>query len=352
MTDAEIDTIMEKACSTPQGELKASFILNDLAKIAPVYSDPATRPQAEAVLAAWHESPDPLRKGMSLAWVARAKNALAGAGQAVARASGAQAVAGAARRGYAQAEGKAGDLGAAAGAKLARSRLGAKGMAASAEKGGLKAQNRVAAAGAASGSNVHADALASAFRSGAEHASQLHASAAARHGRVAARHAFKAGLALAGAGAATAAAGTASRAMNGNGGAAAQKPPKSGSSGSYDNSYMRPGYNNPEAAARTNARLAATTPTDQSKAPGSDWDKRLKGTVAKAAETDELEKGFGSTVGAGARAAVGFVRRNAREAALTIGVGAAASALSPDDTPKPPPHVAKLKALNTKPPQV
>lgn len=280
MTDAEADAFIETACSTPHGRLKASYVLDDLNKIAPVYANPETRPTAEVVLAGWEASVDPLRKGLAMAWLSRARaslvpavrSAIDGAGKASGLAGAGNAI----KRGYAKASGKAGDLGAAAGEKLARSPLGAKSMAAAKQAGGEEARARMAqrlqpapvkgaapqmaheqhpsarmgaaAPGPARGpqlgpaiqqrnfgaeqrarqggtssglSNpadrtaaVHADALSAAFRSGAEHAANAHAGAAARMGRVAARHSFKAGMALAGAGAAVAGAGAAGGALS------------------------------------------------------------------------------------------------------------------------------------------
>lgn len=340
MTDEPIDAIMQKACSTPQGQLKASFLLSDLEKLAPVYADPATRSHAEAALDAWQASADPLRKGMALAWLARAKAALAGAGRgaaaAVAEKTGASAAAGAVKTGYARAAGKAGDLGAAAGEKLAQSPLNRKAMEASRQKGGLKAQARLGdrlnqnapahaapaprqqmqaapsprltapAVTAAPAASSHADALAAAFRSGAEHAASTHASAAARHGRVAAKYAFKAGVQMTAVGAGVAAAGTAARVGN--------------------------SLSEAQHEERVNAGKASHHGAGQ------------------------LGKSVGSALTGAAQAVTGAVRAHGYEAALGLGVTAAVAAtpsLLGDTSPHKAagsglaPHVEKLKAMNT-----
>lgn len=148
MTDAEIDAQLTKACSTDRGSLKAGFVLADLQKLAPMYADPATRPAAEQHLEAMQASPDPLRKSMAMAWLARARSAIAGgvgaAASGVAAKTGATAATQAVGRGYDRLAGKAGDLGAAAGEKLARSPLNAKRMAAAKQAGGEAARDRMA----------------------------------------------------------------------------------------------------------------------------------------------------------------------------------------------------------------
>lgn len=254
----EIETILEQACSTPQGELRASFVLGDLEKLASGMAFPETRPHAEAVLEEWAKGSDPLRKGISLAFLSRARQALApavrGAVSAVGNATGAtaagKAIGGAAER----VAGKVGDLGAAAGEKLAASPLGAKSMAAARAKGGAEAQARMAerlkpntqfdasrarpgaGGGSAPGGHmaleaapsprlapsaanpVHEEALAAAYRSGADFAARAHAGNAARVGRMAARHSLKVGMQAAGLVGGIAAAGTAARALNNSGG--------------------------------------------------------------------------------------------------------------------------------------
>ncbi len=269
MNDAEVDALLEKACSTPNGKIRASFLLADLEKMAPAFANPATRPAVEAAVARWQDGPDQLRKGISMAWLSRARSMIQPAARsavaAVGRATGATAAGKAIGAAVERGAGKAGDIGAAAGEKLARSPLNAKRMAAARQKGGEEAQARMAERlkpgsgqaaprgrmemegqaaprmeapstqpfmpetregpqrwrprqnGTSSGftnaadrtAAVHADALSSAFRAGAEHAGNAHAGAAARHGRVAARHAFKMGVKVGGGAAAVAGAGVA-----------------------------------------------------------------------------------------------------------------------------------------------
>ncbi len=414
MTDAATDALMEKACSTPEGQLKASFVLSDLAKVASVYAEPATREQAEALLTSWGESADPLRKGMALAWLARARGALAAAGKGAAQvAEQAGHAKQAASQVYARAEGKAGNLGAAAGEKLARSKFNAKRMGAAREAGGVEAQGRMAQrlqpntpapaggqrfqggrflnegtpapggrmqveagphqrlgagkpfepgfldegkprnfgseqAGRAGNSSgianpadrtaaVHADALSAAFRSGAEHAANAHAGAAARHGRVAARHAFKAGMQLSAVAAGSAAAGLAARGA----GQLSQKQHEE----------------------RVNAAKAPRH--RQAAAPRS---------VQPQPQQQTLGKGFGATVGAFARKTVDsaaafiahpdahkiagtFAAKKIGGAAVGLGATAALSRaaqgagvkITPDApaAPAPPTHVQRLKAMLT-----
>ena len=233
--DAEIEAVLAKACSTRDGNLKAAFALGELRKVAPAYADEATRPAAEAFLQGWIDNGIPLKKGLATAWLAQARSKLAG---------GIVHAAHAAAAGYKKAEGRAGDLGAAAGEKLARSPLNAGRMAAARHAGGEAARGRLAerfqprgakpqafgadgspvppkpymqhvnapaprdmpqgvATGSAQGPStgaaaVQADALASAYKAGAAHAGEAHAGAVARMGRVAAKHAFRAGAVAAG----------------------------------------------------------------------------------------------------------------------------------------------------------
>lgn len=274
MVDATLDALLEKACATPLDCIRATHLLDQLEKMAAAYTDPNQRPAVEATVAAWQSGEDELRKGISMAFLARARSMLGRAGGHAATTAGKMSGAHAAGRAFNRAAGRAGDIGAMAGEKIARSPLGARSMANAKAVGGAAAQERMAqrlqpnpsqnlrsprfledahpsarlepqapamgtarpmpgrnfgaeqaanAGGTTSGladpaartAAAHANALNGAFRAGASFAADAHAGKVAAHGRVAARYAFKTGMKFAGVAGAVAAAGTAERLSSG-----------------------------------------------------------------------------------------------------------------------------------------
>ena len=75
--DADLDAIIQRFSGTPAGQVRLGYVWDDMNKLAPLYEDEATRPQAEAMLKSWSESNDPLRKAIASAWMQRARAVIA-----------------------------------------------------------------------------------------------------------------------------------------------------------------------------------------------------------------------------------------------------------------------------------
>ncbi len=342
--EQEIDLLLEKACVTPEGRFKATFIMAELQKLAPAFQDETTREAAEEALTKWSDlGGDPLRKGMAMAWLARARSALmpqvadalkgaTNGVNAVRRAAGAvragaQAAVGNVKATAERVQGAVGDVGAAAGEKLANSKLNAGRMAQIRQMGGDQARAAMAERLAPQGHaapffehesapadrldtmnmqpNAHSEQLASAFRQGADSAAQAHAAAAAKVGRVAARHAFKAGAMLGATGVGVAAAGTIA------------------------------------------GRLSQKEHDERVAAGHHSHDHKIG--VAKAAEADELEKGIVGKVLRGAALEAGHQLDGAirKTSFKTLGaIGGAAAAGVAVNRAVVAPHVQRMAELN------
>jgi hypothetical protein len=234
MTDAEIDALLEPLVKSSADDVLVSWILSDLAKIAPLYAVEATRPQAVATLERWERVGGPLRKGIASAWLARARGALE-AGASKAGELGAKAGAAiephlpAGRDMRATAAGEKVQPTTSAGKKMeadaadkgARTEAAAHALEAAVNPKAAAARQAAlhpAVPGRGTAEQEHAAdrarALGDAARDmGAKHSRQRsienHNAAYARMGRAAAKFGFKAGVAVAGGGAAAAAAGAA-----------------------------------------------------------------------------------------------------------------------------------------------
>jgi hypothetical protein len=74
--DQELHSIMddlEKSALTPEGGMRASFLIRDVGTLAKLWDSTETRPQADAMLNAWSQM-DGLRKRIASHWIERAKS--------------------------------------------------------------------------------------------------------------------------------------------------------------------------------------------------------------------------------------------------------------------------------------
>lgn len=64
---------LEKSAQTPEGGMRASFLIRDVDRLAKLWDSPDTRPQAEAALDAWSQM-DGLKKRIADHWIERSKS--------------------------------------------------------------------------------------------------------------------------------------------------------------------------------------------------------------------------------------------------------------------------------------
>lgn len=234
MDDGILEAMVADAEKTVAGRVKVAVILGDLQKLAPMLSDPQTRPAAEAALAKWdRDGVDPLRKALAAEWIARAAATIGKTAHTAVvhpTVTGLRAVMGAYKAGARGAS----NLGAAVGEKVATSPLltgrrnaamaagrqkGEAAMATRFDTGGAVRRNQGPtlmepgsgaapsasdAAAAATRSGIRQNAINGAGDIGAASAGQSFAAAGAKRGREVGGIAYKLGLgaaAVAGAGA-------------------------------------------------------------------------------------------------------------------------------------------------------
>ena len=78
--DAEMMDVLEKAMETTAGRIAVEQVATDLDRIAKAWGNPETHHEADSILQSWADGEDgagPLRKALSMAWLHRARSAIA-----------------------------------------------------------------------------------------------------------------------------------------------------------------------------------------------------------------------------------------------------------------------------------